>query len=198
MPATLNPPQHAKKKKPPKPKFWTYEEYLNLPDDGKRYEIIEGELFMANAPNSDHQFIVTELARLLGNVIAEKKLGRLVVAPFEVHLSEATRPVQPDILFVKKERWPGGKLAYYEGAPDLIVEVLSPTNVRLDRSIKFSAYEKAGVSEYWIINPKKKIIEVYTLNDQNEYEELDEYSGTEIVKSKLLPDLEFEADSIFA
>jgi Uma2 family endonuclease len=135
---------------------WTYEDYLALPDDGRRYEIIEGVLYVTHAPDIGHQFTVVEIVRQMSNFVLEHKLGRVLTAPFEIHLSETTRPVQPDVFFIKAENWPTAGAKFFEGAPDLIVEVLSPSSIRTDQYIKFSAYEQAGVSEYWLANPKTR------------------------------------------
>lgn len=175
---------------------WTYADYLALPDDGKRYEIIEGVLYVANAPNSDHQTVVTELSRQLGNFIVGQKRGRVLVAPFEVHLSSRSRPVQPDLLFVRAERWPETRLAYFEGAADLIIEVISPSSVRLDRVVKFTAYEAAGVAEYWIVNPHTHTIEVHTLS-HGEYALLGEYTNGETVQSAVREGINIIASTVF-
>ncbi|MCP4363209.1 MAG: Uma2 family endonuclease, partial [Chloroflexi bacterium] len=85
---------------------WTYEDYLRLPDDGNRYEIIEGTLYVTNAPGYDHQFTVIELVFLIKQFVMENELGVVRTAPFEVHLSETTRPVQPDSPFISAENQP--------------------------------------------------------------------------------------------
>jgi Uma2 family endonuclease len=176
---------------------WTYADYLNLPDDGNRYEIIEGVLYVSDAPNSDHQFSVTEASRQIGNFVIEHKLGRLLVAPFEVHLAETTRPVQPDILFVRATRWPVERVAFFEGAPDLVVEVISPGSVRTDRVIKFTAYERAGVPEYWIVNPHIRTVEVYILSN-DEYALLGEFTGDDLIKSMVLEGINLITSTLFA
>lgn len=175
---------------------WTYEDYLKLPDDGRRFEIIEGVLYVVNAPNADHQYIVTELSRQLGNFIAARKLGRILVAPFEVHLAHRSRPVQPDILFVRAARWPAGRISYFAGAPDLIVEVISPASMRMDRVVKFTAYETAGVAEYWIANPHTHTVEVYIL-ENGEYALLGEFTGEEPIQSNVLAGIEIVAGTLF-
>lgn len=175
---------------------WRYDDYLNLPDDGRRYEIIEGVLYTAAAPSLDHQFVVSELLRQIGNHVLAQKLGYVLTAPFEVHLTEETRPVQPDLLFIRQERWPGQGAKFFEGAPDLIVEVLSPGTSRRDRVTKFTAYEQAAVSEYWIANPKTGSVEVFTLSGQ-EYALVGEFIGEESIRSKVLPTLAIEAGSLF-
>ncbi len=178
-------------------KIWTYADYLNFPDDGRRYEIIAGELYMSNAPNSDHQSAVTEISRQVANFVIAHKLGKVLVAPFEVHLSETSRPVQPDVLFVKAARWPNSKIQFFDGAPDVVVEVISPSSSRLDRVIKFTAYEKAGVAEYWIVNLHTKTVEVYTLS-VGEYALFGEFSGSEVVKSAVLDGLEIVCETLFS
>lgn len=190
--ATLTPTQDW-----PAPGQWTYDDYLRLPDDGQRYEIIEGVLYVANAPSSIHQFTVLEIARQMANFVIERKLGQVLPAPFEIHLSKTTRPVQPDIFFVKAERWPAGEIQFFAGPPDLIVEVLSPGSIRLDRYVKFQAYEQAGVPEYWIANPHLRSVEVYTLSG-GEYALLGEFSGDEIIKSVVLAGLPMINHTLFA
>ena len=175
---------------------WIYEDYLQLPDDGNRYEIIEGVLYVTNAPNSDHQFTVTEVAAELRNFVKAHKLGQVLVAPFEVHLTHRTRPVQPDVLFVRRERWPKDRVSYFSGAPDLIVEVISPSSVRTDRVIKFTAYELAGVSEYWLVNPHTRTVEVYTWSN-GEYALLGEFANDERIQSSVLAGIEVMTSILF-
>ncbi|NJN95922.1 MAG: Uma2 family endonuclease [Anaerolineales bacterium] len=189
--ATLTPTQDW-----PAPGQWTYDDYLRLPDDGQRYEIIEGVLYVANAPSSIHQFTVGEIFAAVRDFVKKHNLGQVVVAPFEVHLSETTRPVQPDVFFVKAERWPAGEIQFFAGPPDLIVEVLSPGSIRLDRYVKFQAYEQAGVPEYWIANPHLRVVEVYTLSG-GEYALLGEFSGDEIIKSVVLEGLPIINHTLF-
>jgi Uma2 family endonuclease len=175
---------------------WTYEDYLNLPDDGCRYEIIEGILYMSNAPSFDHQYTVMEIAFNLKSFVNQNKLGYVLTAPFEIHLAEKTRPVQPDVLFIGAERGLLQGAKYFEGSPDLVVEVLSPSTRRLDQFTKFSAYEKAQVPEYWIADPKSRLVQVYTLDNQ-EYVLLGDFMGDEVIESKVLAGLKIMTDSLF-
>ncbi|RME48667.1 MAG: Uma2 family endonuclease [Caldilineae bacterium] len=177
---------------------WTYDDYLRLPDDGRRYEIIEGVLYMVNAPSFEHQFAVAEIFGELRNFVKKNRLGVVLTAPFEVHLSETTRPVQPDVLFIRAENHPQPDAPFFEGAPDLVVEVLSPATTRTDRFIKFNAYEKAGIPEYWIVNPKTRSVEVFTLSEGGEYALKGEYTADETVESEVLAGLKIPADSLFA
>lgn len=177
-------------------KEWTYEDYLNLPDDGQRYEIIEGSLYVSNAPDIDHQFTVVKLVSQMDVFVTQNKQGYVLTAPFEVHLSKTTRPVQPDVLFIKAKKWPTHGAKFFNGAPDLVVEVLQPSTRRLDQSIKFRAYENANVAEYWIVDPKTHLVQVFSLDNQ-EYVLIGEFMNQELIESKVLPDLKIIAASLF-
>lgn len=175
---------------------WRYEAYLRLPNDGRRYEIINGVLYVANAPSLDHQFTVSEIHFHLKLFVREQHLGQVFTAPTEVHLSETSRPVQPDVLFISAMRQPPYGAKFFAGAPDLIVEVVSPSSIRLDRKVKFDAYEEAGVAEYWIADPKTRSVEVYTLS-RGEYALHGQYTGDELIESALLEGLQIKTTALF-
>jgi Uma2 family endonuclease len=177
-------------------RVWTYQDYLALPEDGHRYEIIEGVLHVDYAPDYEYQFTVAETQRQMANHVVEHRLGRVLPAPFEVHLAEATRPVQPDVLFIRTERLPAPGAKFLSGAPDLIVEVISPTSIRRDRNIKFAVYEQAGVPEYWLVDPKYHFVEVYTLSGR-EYALLGQFDGDDLIRSNVLPNLRIVARTLF-
>lgn len=167
---------------------WCYEDYLRLPNDGRCYEIIAGVLYVVNAPTFDHQYTVFKLARYLGDFVELHNLGTVIGAPFEVHLAETSRLVQPDLLFLNHAQTPAPGTQIVRGAPSLIVEVISPSSIRLDRQTKFDAYERAGVAEYWLVDPKARLVEVYTLFS-GEYALLGQYTGDEVITSRLLAGL---------
>jgi len=175
---------------------WRYVDYLRLPHDDKRYEIIEGVLYVANAPSIEHQFAVFKVAFHLELHVAKDALGLVLPAPTEVHLSETTRPVQPDVLFIRADRQPPLGAQFFAGAPDLIVEVISPGSIRLDRHIKFDAYERAGVLEYWLVDPKARLVEVYTLSN-GEYALFGQYTNEELIESKELAGLQIKTSALF-
>jgi len=175
---------------------WRYADYLRLPDDGKRYEIIHGVLYVANAPGFDHQFAVTKLTSRLDLFVSERKLGVVLAAPFEVHLTETSRPVQPDLLFIRAEQQPEPGAQLFAGVPDLIVEVISPSSFRLDRRTKFDAYEGAGVLEYWLVDPKTRSVEVHTLA-RGEYALLGQFTGDEVIQSNVLVGINLAANVLF-
>ncbi|MFC1466785.1 MAG: Uma2 family endonuclease [Candidatus Brachytrichaceae bacterium NZ_4S206] len=180
---------------------WTYEDYLALPDDGNRYEIIDGVLYVANAPSYDHQFTVGELFAQLHQHVKERGLGVVITAPFEVHLPGIAKPVQPDVLFIAAARQPQAGARFFEGAPDLIVEVLSPGSMRLDYYVKFGAYERAGVREYWIADPRTRTVVVYALGPGEEsaleYALFGAFGPGEQIRSSVLPDLAIALDPLF-
>ena len=176
---------------------WTYEDYRRLPDDGRRYEIIEGVLYVTAAPNFDHQYTVTRLLVHLDSLVTKHRLGVVLVAPFEVHLPDVARPVQPDVLFISSERAPRPGAADFTGAPDLIVEVLSRSTARTDRLVKFGAYERAGVREYWLVEPRTHSVEVYSLSEDGTYDLTGQYTPGETVTSTVLSDLALPVDDLF-
>ncbi len=178
-------------------KVWTYNDYLALPDDGKRYEIIKGVLFVGNAPSYDHQYICGEIFAEMRNFVKKNHLGVVITAPFEVHLSQDTRPVQPDVLFIRAERQPISGAKFFNDAPDLVVEVILPSSVRVDRHDKFDVYEQSGITEYWLVDPKARMVEVYILSG-GEYALLGQYLGEEIIESQVLAGIGVVAQSLFA
>ena len=141
----------------------TYEDYAAIPNDGKRYEILEGELAVTPAPNLKHQTVSVNLIVLLSQHIREKDLGKLYHAPVDLIL-ESTSILQPDLLFVAKARQGILTNRAVEGAPDLIVEILSPSTSRTDRVTKAQIYARHRVPAYWIVDPDQEIIDVYLLN----------------------------------
>ena len=175
---------------------WSYADYLRLPDDGRRYEIIEGVLYVANAPSVEHQYTVMKISGQLDFFVSQHQLGIVLTAPVEVHLAPATRPVQPDVLFMRTANQPALGAKFISAVPDLTVEVISPSSIRIDRHIKFDTYERAGVPEYWIVEPKARLVEVYTLA-RGEYALLGQYTGDEIVTSQMLAGLQVKASTLF-
>lgn len=178
---------------------WTYEDYKRLPDDGRRYEILRGSLYVTPAPAYDHQFAVWQLSRLLGNFVVDNDLGVILLAPFDTLLPRGiASPVQPDLAFVRKEKQPRPEAGSFEGVPDLVVEVLSPGTRRLDRTVKLAAYRDAGVPEVWFADPRPRTIQVLILSaDGKEYVERGVYGMGKTVTSAVLPGLRLQVDQIF-
>lgn len=174
---------------------WTYDDLFSLPDDGRRYEIIEGELYEMPAPNLNHATIVMNLISLLLPVVAALG-GRMYTAALDVFFQGAD-PVQPDILAIL----PGwqGRLPQRgpEGAPDFVIEVLSPSNRGHDLLTKRALYARAGVREYWIVDPMSRTVEVLVL-DRDAFHTVQTAAGDDSVVSSLLDGATFDLDAMFA
>jgi Uma2 family endonuclease len=138
----------------------TYDDYAKLPNDGKRYEIVEGEIFVSPAPQTKHERIQMNLFRLLDPFIRRHKLGELFVAPQDVVLEEHT-VVQPDLFFVTRKRIHIVTEKNTQGAPDLVIEVESPFDEHADWKLKLRAYDKYGVGELWHVRPDPCVVDVY-------------------------------------
>ena len=174
---------------------WTYEDYCRLPEDGWIYEVIEGELLMSPAPRTKHQLCKGNLYAAFWNYTTEHEVGTVFDAPYDVLLPGLTSPIQPDVMFVLKENLHIVKDENIQGVPDLVVEVLSPWNWVADRRRKFQVYAKAGVREYWIIDPEARTIELYWL-EKGAYALVGKYAVGEIVHSKILHGFEVEVEEV--
>ena len=141
----------------------TYQDYADLEGD-ERYELLDGELILVGSPNEDHQIASIELGTQMHSFVKEHDLGRIFFAPYDVVLTD-TDVVQPDILFVSKDRYHIRTPANIQGAPDLVVEVLSPSSSRRDWGYKRELYARHGIREYWVIDPTNRIVSVMTLQD---------------------------------
>ena len=140
----------------------TYQDYAALPDDGRRYEIHEGELSVTPAPGRTHQAIVGRLHAILLEHVTTRELGEVYVAPFDTILSNTT-VVQPDIVFIANDRLAILAERGVEGAPTLAVEVISPSTVRIDRMTKLTLYARHAVPHCWIVDPPARTVEAYSL-----------------------------------
>ncbi|MFL5382268.1 MAG: Uma2 family endonuclease [Longimicrobiaceae bacterium] len=139
---------------------WTYDEFARLPNDGNRYEIIGGELYVTPAPRPLHAKVATRISRVLEEFVETHQLGEVFGQPIDVLFGEGDY-LEPDLVFVRRERIGAISDRGVEEAPDLVVEVLSSTTAMRDRGIKRERYGHFGVSEYWIVDPTAKWIEVY-------------------------------------
>jgi Uma2 family endonuclease len=144
-------------------KRWTYEEYYRL-DDDQRYEIIDGNLLMAPAPDTWHQDWSRELFRILDRHVRTHRLGKVYYAPIDVVLNEENT-VQPDLVFIANANLGIVQRRAIFGTPDLLVELVSPSSVRRDRYDKKELYARFGVKEYWIGDPANKSLEILTLKE---------------------------------
>ena len=173
----------------------TYDQYCLLPEDGKQYEVIDGELFMTPAPRTRHQKIVVRLTEELSRFVRENRRGEVFVAPTDVLLDRHTI-VQPDVLFIRQQRLEIVGEEAIEGAPDLVVEVLSPSTFYKDLRKKMTAYSQFGVQEYWIVDPETETIEIYARRD-DKLQLAQKFSSGDAVESALLPGLRLAVKDVF-
>jgi Uma2 family endonuclease len=179
----------------PKPRLkFTVNDYMSAPP-GKRYQLLDGEMILmeggadlAPAPSDKHQSIVVELLAALHRFITENSLGQIRVSPYDV--------VQPDLLFVSRERAGIITRANVQGAPDLVVEVLSPGTAQYDRGYKRTLYGRHGVREYWLVDPEAETIEVLTRTGRGLGLRATYHRG-ETLTSPLLAGLTLDLDQIF-
>ncbi len=137
----------------------TYEDYLLFPEDGLRHEILDGEHYVTSAPSLWHQAASVNLTYFFVGFLRRNPLGRLFHAPCEVVLSEHDI-VQPDLLFISKERFGILTAKNVQGAPDLVIEILSDNTSRRDKTLKLGIYERSGVLEYWLVDPQRQTVRV--------------------------------------
>jgi Uma2 family endonuclease len=174
----------------------TYEDYVLIPDDGKRHEIIDGEHYVSAAPFIRHQRIVLRLARRLGDFVEAHPLGEILIAPTDVILSP-NDIVQPDLLFISNERSSIVEEKNIQGAPDLTIEIHSNSSRRIDRGAKRRAYERWGVLEYWMLDPERKEAEVCERTAQGLLRQRVLLSKNDVLTTPLLPGLEIPLEEIF-
>ena len=176
---------------------WTREDWLRLPNDGFRYEVLNGELHITPPPTIQHQLTSANLFSALRDFVRRHDLGYVLYAPCGVYLPTHPVPVQPDIFFIQTERREIIEEEYVEGAPDLVVEVLSPSNWLYDRREKFQAYQNAGVPEYWIVDYRARTIDVFFL-EKGTYTLLNQYKPGDMAQSRVLKSFQVAVNEVFA
>ena len=182
---------------PPPQGDWTYEDWLQLSDDGWQYEVVKGVLYMVPAPAPSHQRVCRRLMRTMDAFVEKCGLGEVFFAPLDVYLPGQETPVEPDLIFISTERLHFISDRGIEGAPDLVVEVLSPRSWWRDRRVKLPLYEETGVPECWLVDPQNNTIEVYGLRG-NSYALLGRWGPGEGARSEILLGFEVEVEVIFA
>jgi len=174
--------------------YVTYDDYANMPDDGNRYEIADGRLeLMSPGPSGHHQVI----SKAMYDAIKETSSRDYVIltAPLDVILSEI-EVRQPDLVIVHRSRKSIIARRGIEGAPDVVVEILSPSTRRRDKLDKMKAYAKYQVPEYWIVDPDSYTLELYLLRESGDYGLKDVFGADELIISPALTCLNFTMDDI--
>jgi len=186
-PAVAGPPQG----------HWTYADWEQLPDDGNRYEIIEGALYMTTAPSSFHQWIVQQLVRYVAIPAVDQGLAFTFPAPIGV-IMPGCDPVQPDFVVVLGSRASIIRDRRIMGVPDVIVEILSPGNTAYDQRVKLEAYARAGVPEYAIVDPATRTVSHYRLEALGRYADPRVHGAAEVMSFDCLPTICVPVGELFA
>ncbi len=175
---------------------FTVEDYKNLPEsETKRYELLGGELVMVPSPNEAHQCILTNLGFLLWKFVKDNELGAVYFAPFDVVFSEED-VVQPDLIYILNQRRGIITPDDVRGAPDLVIEILSPSTAGRDRTYKKTLYARHGVKEYWIVDPQEKTVEVMSLGEEG-FETAEVYRRGNVLLTPLLEGLAIPLSEVF-
>jgi len=174
----------------------TYDDYQHLPPDGKRHEIIDGEHYVTPTPTLRHQWVARRLVAAFENYLRTHPVGEVFFAPLDVILTKFD-VVEPDVLYVSNER-AGILQDWVRGAPDLAIEILSPTTRRTDEVAKRKLYERVGVLEYWIVDPELDVAKVYRREGER-FTRIGEFSREEghSLETPLLPGLQITLDELF-
>lgn len=175
---------------------WTYSHYLALPDDGRRYEIVDGVLYMAPpSPTGWHQSAAGTLYYYLMTHVKYAGLGNVFIAPLDVELAPHT-VVQPDVVVLLNRSLEKCTSSHIRGAPDLVIEVLSPGTAAYDRRQKYNAYARAGVQEYWVVVTEQQAAEVFFLETSGYYL-AGTYSSEDSIRSLIVPNFPVQVKEFF-
>lgn len=182
-------------------KKYTFADYLTYPED-ERWEIIDGVPYLQASPTPLHQEVLTELVRQMANYLKDKSC-KVYPAPFCVRLplgtekneNEVKNIVEPDISIICDKSKIDDKGC--NGAPDMIIEVISPSSIKMDRVVKFNKYEKAGIKEYWIVEPEQKLVSVVVLQINQKYGRTEIYTEDNKIAVSILPDLVIDLREVF-
>jgi Uma2 family endonuclease len=176
----------------------TYDDFVQFPDDGMRHELIDGEHYVTPSPNTKHQTLSINLTVLIGSWLERNPIGQLFHAPFDVVFSNFD-VVEPDLLYLSNARAADALTPQHvRGVPELVIEIASPGTRKRDETVKRRLYERAGVSEYWVVDPEIDTVRVYRLEGEAfaRVIELAADAG-DIVTSALLPGLEIPLSRVF-
>jgi len=175
----------------------TYDDFVLFPDDGKRHELIDGEHYVTPPPNVRHQQILGELHGFVWTHLQVRPIGRVFLAPFDVVFSRFD-VVEPDLLYVSHET--AARILTpqnAQGTPDLVVEIASPGTRRRDDTIKKRLYERAGVAEYWIIDPERDIVRIFRSADGQFKPPIELSPASGVLTTPLLPGFELPLSRLF-
>jgi Uma2 family endonuclease len=173
----------------------TYADYVALPDDGLRHEIIDGEHYVSPSPATRHQRISRNLLYLLQGYLEAHPIGELFCAPFDALLSQFDIVV-PDLLYLSRERAGFLTEKNLQGPPDLVIEILSPSTRSRDERLKRDLYERVGVEEYWVVDPLRDVIHVYRRDEPQRFGSPSLYARPNVLTTPLFPGLQLSVDKV--
>jgi Uma2 family endonuclease len=176
----------------------TYDDFVLFPDDGKRHELIDGEHYVTPSPTVRHQQISGNIHLLIGSWLQQHPIGKLFYAPLDVIFSNFD-VVEPDLLYMSNER--AAQIAtqqHVKGVPELVIEIASPGTRKRDETIKRRLYERAGVTEYWVVDPDLDVVRVYRRSDDHFDRPIElAREAHDVLTSPLLPLLNLPLERIF-
>ena len=176
----------------------TYDDFVLFPEDGLRHELIDGEHYVTPSPNAKHQAILLKLTLRVGNWAEQSRAGRLFIAPFDVVFSKFD-VVEPDLLYMSKSR--SAEIltdANVQGVPELVIEIGSPSTRKRDETVKRGLYERVGVSEYWVVDPKVDVVRVYRREGARFAKPVElSAEAHDVLTTELLPGLELSLEDVF-
>ncbi len=178
----------------------TYDDFLLFPDDGKRHEIIDGEHFVTPSPNTRHQVLVGRLHFAIEQFLRQHHgLGRVFLAPFDVVFTRWD-VVEPDLLLIAGDQAEILTDRNVQGAPALVIEVLSPGTRKVDEQIKRRLFERGGVREYWLVDPELDLVKVFRLNADGAFPREAELSreAHDVLTTTMMPGLVIALDELLA
>ena len=179
------------------PRKLTHQDYLQFPDDGLRHELIDGVHYVTPSPILRHQEISGRLEFALESFVRERGSGKVFHAPLDVILSDFD-VVEPDILYVSNER-AAILQDWVRGAPDLAVEILSPSTRKIDETIKQRLYDRVNVKEYWIVDPERDVVKVHRRADDRTFPRVAELArdAGDVLTTPLLPGFALPLEDVF-
>jgi Uma2 family endonuclease len=176
----------------------TYDDYLLFPEDGRRHEILDGEHYVTASPSLKHQTVSIRLSAAISTFVDAHRLGAVFAAPTDVLLSRHDIVV-PDLVFISRTRFSILTEANIQGAPDLVVEILSPSTRRVDEGLKLARYESLGVQEYWVADPLRRTMTVHRLEgDHFRPAAILQADLQDVLTTPLIPGLEVRLAEVFA
>lgn len=175
----------------------TVHDYMQLPEDsGKKTELIEGDFLMSPSPNRFHQEILVRITSIIWAYLQAKPIGKVYAAPFDVRLTDLN-VYQPDICYFSKSRYNSLTEHGADGAPDLVVEILSPSSAKQDLGVKKEIYARTGVEELWSVDPVKRTITIFQLSENSTAPRATLGEG-KVLSTPLLPGLKIKVRDVFA